>query len=121
MPKSKNPGPRPRGPIALHHHVYVIELDRSLVLLDKRFRDANPDATDQSVCLYVGQTGLTPEERFANHRRGHKYCRLVREHGQRLRPDLYEDLNPMTYEASAEMEGRLATRLRQQGYAVWQR
>ena len=44
--------------------------------------------------VYVGMTGLTPEARLANHKKGHKASRIVRKHGVRLLPALYTHLNP---------------------------
>lgn len=41
--------------------------------------------------VYVGETALTPEERFAQHLEGYKASRWVRRFGVRLRPDLYLD------------------------------
>jgi hypothetical protein len=55
--------------------VYVVELD--LVAVDGR------------PVLYVGQTSLTPEARLAQHQSGYKASRWVRQHGVRLRRDLY--------------------------------
>jgi hypothetical protein len=40
----------------------------------------------------VGSSARSPEERFAQHRRGYKSARIVKRHALRLRPDLYEDL-----------------------------
>jgi hypothetical protein len=53
------------------HRVYVIELDPA-VLEEKRFRERNPQHRPGVPCVYVGMTGLTVEQRFENHRRGHK-------------------------------------------------
>jgi hypothetical protein len=39
-------------------------------------------------------------------------------YGLRLLPELYEHLNPMPYEAAAQMEKGLADDLRQAGYTV---
>jgi hypothetical protein len=39
--------------------------------------------------VYVGMTGLTPEERFANHKAGIKDASLVKRYGIRLLPELY--------------------------------
>jgi hypothetical protein len=69
-------------------------------------------------CVYVGLTGLTPEERFANHKRGYKAADVVQRHGIRLVPELYEWLNPMPFEAASQMERDLAEDLRGQGYTV---
>jgi hypothetical protein len=63
-------------------------------------------------------SGLTPEERFANHKQGIKAARLVKRYGVRLLPELYEHLNPMPFEAAARMEIDLAEDLRKEGYTV---
>lgn len=102
----------------LHHRVYVVEL--AWEVLDKaRMKKANPACRSDLPPLYVGQTGLTPEERFAKHRSGVKANAYVRDHGVRLRPDLCGDLAPMTWAESCEAERDRAERLRAAGYAVW--
>ncbi|UCF05168.1 MAG: hypothetical protein JSV33_14820 [bacterium] len=103
-----------------HHHVYVIELDKD-VLQEPKFATANPDHGPSMDCLYVGSTGLTPEERFENHKTGYKSNRFVKRYGLRLRPLLYEEYNPLSYEDAREMEIELARMLREKGYAVWQK
>ena len=70
------------------------------------------------VVAYVGMTGLSPEERFQNHKRGLKAARVVQLYGLRLMPELYEVFNPMPFEAALEMERELAEDLRAQGYTV---
>lgn len=62
--------------------------------------------------LYVGRTGLSPRERYLNHKRGHKASRSVRKYGIGLLPSLYEHLNPLESAASVEVEVRLAEALR---------
>ena len=104
---------------APRHCVYVIELDKA-VLLDPKFARKNPDYRPGKPCVYVGMTGLTPEIRFEQHRVGIKACKYVKRHGKRLRPKLYLRYNPLSYEAAALREKALATRLRKKGYAVWQ-
>jgi hypothetical protein len=64
-------------------------------------------------------TGLPPEERFENHRRGIKAARVVRKFGERLVPKLYAHLNPMTYKKALEMEAILADSLRKRGFQVF--
>jgi hypothetical protein len=64
-------------------------------------------------------TGLSPEERFENHKRGIKAARVVRKFGERLVPKLYAHLNPMTYKKALEMESILADSLRKRGYQVF--
>jgi predicted GIY-YIG superfamily endonuclease len=78
----------------------------------------NPSG-DGKAGYYVGMTGLTPEERFQNHKNGVKAARVVRKHGVRLVPRLYEHLNPMPYERAKEMEMMLAESLRKRGYQVF--
>ena len=102
-----------------HHCVYVVELDPA-VRENHRFAAANPECSPDLPCLYVGLTGLTPEERFARHKAGIQDSPLVRRYGVRLLPDMYEYLNPMPYEAAVEMENELAEDLRAEGYGVWQ-
>ncbi len=63
-------------------------------------------------------TGLKPEERFENHKRGIKAARIVQRYGMRLLPELYEVYNPMPFEAAAQMERELADDLRKIGYTV---
>src|SRR5206468_1301184 len=76
-----------------HHHVYVVLLDAKAA--DWKTRKTNPKRDPAKPCVYVGMTGLKPEERFANHKKGIKAARVVTRHGKRLLPALYECLNPM--------------------------
>lgn len=92
---------KPRG----HHNVYVVYL-----------RDPKGDG---KAGYYVGMTGLTPEERFKNHRNGVKAARVVRKFGERLVPKLYAHLNPMPYGKAKQMEVWLAESLRRRGYVVY--
>jgi hypothetical protein len=64
-------------------------------------------------------TGLTPEQRFANHKAGRKAARIVRRCGERLVPSLYAHLNPMTWSRAKLMEGHLAESLRRRGFQVF--
>jgi len=64
-------------------------------------------------------TGLPPEQRFENHKRGIKAARVVRKFGERLVPKLYAHLNPMPYKKALEMETVLADSLRKRGYQVF--
>jgi predicted GIY-YIG superfamily endonuclease len=102
-----------------HHHVYVIELDPAIFNI-ARFRNANPERDLLKPAVYVGMTGLTPEERFAKHKAGIRANRYVQRFGLRLMPELYAYANPMPYQAARDMEVELAIALREQGYAVWQ-
>jgi hypothetical protein len=102
---------------AFHHHVYVVLLDPAVLKLP-RVRRGNPRRDPAKPCVYVGMTGLQPEERFWNHKNGEKAARLVRYYGLRLLPELFAHLNPMPFEAAAQMESELAEDLRAQGYTV---
>lgn len=95
----------PRKRASGHHSVYVVYL-------------RNPKG-DGKAGYYVGMTGLTPEERFENHKKGIKAARVVRRYGERLVPRLYAHLNPMTYDEACAMELALADSLRKRGYAVF--
>ena len=88
-----------------HHHVYVVHL-------------RNPKR-DGRAGYYVGMTGLTPDERFANHKNGIKAAGVVKRYGERLVPRLYAHLNPMTYEQALRMEQQLTEELRAAGYQVF--
>ena len=96
VPKTKTEG---------HHSVYVVYL-------------RNPKG-DGKAGYYVGMTGLSPAERFENHKTGRKAARVVRKFGERLVPRLYAHLNPMPYARAVEMEGLLADSLRKRGYVVF--
>ena len=53
------------------YSLYVIELSRE-ALGESRFATRNPDPREDKPCVYVGQTGLSPEERFTQHKAGYK-------------------------------------------------
>src|SRR5262249_56085431 len=82
MPKSK------KSPPNAHHSVYVVYL-------------RNPKG-DGKAGYYVGMTGLSPEQRFDNHKKGIKAASVVRRFGERLVPKLYAHLNPMPYARPVE-------------------
>ena len=100
-----------------HHNVYVVLLDDAVLGFSKVQR-ANPDRDPGKPAVYVGLTGLDPEQRFENHQRGIRSVSLVRRYGVGLMPELYAYLNPMPYEAAAQMERDLAEDLRREGYTV---
>lgn len=106
-----------KGTAGHHHHVYVVLLDAAAGKL-RKVQSANPARAKGQPCVYVGMTGLTPEERFANHKQGIKDAWVVKRYGVRLMPELYAHLNPMPYEAAARMETDLAEDLRKLGYTV---
>jgi hypothetical protein len=100
-----------------HHNVYVILLSPAIARL-RKVRALNPGRNSKKPCVYVGLTGLTPEERFANHQKGVKSSLYVKRYGIRLLPELYSHLNPMPYDAAAQMEKDLTEDLRRAGYTV---
>src|SRR5687767_10600932 len=102
---------------AHHHNVYVALLDAA-VARHRAVKKLNPDRKPELPCVYVGMTGLTPEERFANHKAGVKSAWVVKRYGVRLIPELFAHLNPMPFEAAAQMEIDLAEDLRRAGYTV---
>jgi predicted GIY-YIG superfamily endonuclease len=74
---------------------------------------------DGMAAYYVGMTGLTPEQRFQNHKNGIKSAGVVRRFGERLVPRLYAHLNPMPYAKALQMEAALADSLRKRGFVVY--
>ena len=78
------------------------------------------ELNDDPKYVYVGQSYLSPEERRQQHIQGPhkarsiKYCKIGK-----LRPDLYEQHNPIATRQEAErMEAWLADDLRQKGFHV---
>jgi hypothetical protein len=57
-------------------------------------------------------------ERFAHHKQGIKDAWVVKRYGVRLLPELFAHLNPMPFDAAAQMEKDLAEDLRRAGYTV---
>jgi hypothetical protein len=100
-----------------HHNVHVVLLDPAVGKV-RKVKAANQKRDRDKPCVYVGMTGLTPEERFANHKAGTKAAWVVKRYGLRLLPELYDHLKPMLYEAAAQMEKDLAKDLRRAGYAI---
>lgn len=101
----RRPGRRAsKGPVA-HHRVYVVLLE-------------NPEG-DGRCGYYVGMTGLTPERRFENHKRGYKSASVVTRCGVALAPEWYEDIPPMPYAEAALTEPALADELRDRGLLVY--
>src|SRR5467141_684522 len=101
MPKKKKRKSRKSD----HHCVYVVFL-------------RNPKG-DGKAGYYVGMTGLSPEQRFQNHKAGIKAAGVVKRCGERLVPRLYAHLNPMPYATAKDMEVTLAESLRKRGFVVY--
>ena len=70
------------------HNVYVVELHPD-VLYEGKFRKANPDYVPGKPCVYVGMTGLDPDQRFDNHKAGIKAAGA-------LQADIHRPLSPHT-------------------------
>jgi hypothetical protein len=102
-----------------HYHVYVVEL-ADKVWDVARFRKANPQWRIGKPFVYVGMTGLDPDVRFDKHKAGIQSNTYVRKYGLHLLPRLYEQFNPMTYDAARDREVELGIALRKLGYGVWQ-
>ena len=102
---------------AFHHNVYEILLDDAAAKHPSILR-LNPKRDAFKSCVYVGMTGIPVDHRFENHKNGYKSAWVVRKYGVRLMPELYEHLNPMPFEAAAQMEMELAEDLRAEGYTV---
>jgi predicted GIY-YIG superfamily endonuclease len=99
----KRPAKRARP--APHHRVYVVRL--------------NYPKSKGRECYYVGMTGLAVEERFENHKRGHKAARIVQLYGVELAREWFEDIPPMSYAEAAMAEPTLADDLRDLGHLVF--
>ena len=75
----------------MSRRVYVIELAPG----------AGPRRDPRIPWVYVGSSSRDPELRFAQHLRGYRSARLVKRYALRLRPDLYEDIEPIPGSAAA--------------------
>jgi hypothetical protein len=89
--------------------VYVIELERAA----GRRRDP------RLPWLYVGSSARSPARRFEQHLSGYKSAGLVKRFALRLRPDLYEDLEPLGSSlAAVEAETERARELASCGFVA---
>lgn len=102
------------------HNLYVVEL-RSIILNDPSFAARNINSDRTKRCLYVGMTGLSPEERYRKHIEGYKAAYYVKTYHAEpgLLTDFFECLNPMPQETAKKMEKEFAEALRKQGFPVW--
>ena len=91
------------------HWVYVVEL----------MEPAKEDGVRRKTAYYVGQTGLTPEVRYARHKAGIHANKKVQMYGVHLRQDMVEDAGPMTHLDSLRLERQLADKLRERGSKVY--
>jgi hypothetical protein len=89
--------------LKFHHSFYVILLDNAVAKHPSILRP-NLKRDPSKPCVYVGMTGLPVDHRLENHKNGYKSAWVVEKYGLRLMPQLYEHLNPMPYEAAAQMD-----------------
>ena len=108
---------RAKTQLCQYLHVYVVLLKAAVGKI-RKVRAKNPQRDPKKPCVYVGMTGLTPEERYANHKAGIKAAAVVKRYGIRLLPELFSHLNPMPFEAAVTMEKDLAEDLRRAGFTV---
>ena len=97
---------------SVHYSIYVVLLEDCIGKF-RKVKDENPRRDTEKPCVYVGMTGLDVMKRFENHKAGY-----VKKYGIRLMPELYEDLNPLSYDEAVIAEQGLARRLRAEGYTV---
>lgn len=69
--------------------------------------------------VYVGETSLTPEERYEKHKSGHRASRKVQRFGVGLLPDLAPKSAFLTRQNALRAEARTAEKLRRRGYTVF--
>ena len=101
------------------YFVYVIELDPAVAAL-RKFQAKNPKYISGNDCVYVGQSSRKPSLRFEQHKEGYKSNKYAKYYGIKLRPDLYEQYNPIpTRKDAEEIEEMLGKTLRSRGYGVW--
>jgi predicted GIY-YIG superfamily endonuclease len=103
-----------------HHNLYVVELRSEIFVRERRFSEKNPHWLPGKSCVYVGMTGLPPEERLREHHNGNHSARFVKKYGMRLLPEPCKRFNSMPYDLATVMEVELARQLREQGFGVWQ-
>ena len=101
--------------------VYVVRLEDRVWEESRQFREAKPHYPGRGGkgCCYVGQTGVEIDERFRQHKSGHRSSRLVKKYGRYLmRQKCLLDVTNSSAEACV-LEAEVAQRLRRQGWAVW--
>lgn len=97
------------------HNVYVVKLKNEI----RTQRKPRHDGKENIPCVYVGLTGLSPEERFENHKNDYKASKHVRDYGVCLMPELYEHYNSLPWELAVEVEPALAKKLHRLGFTVY--
>ena len=91
------------------YRVYVVELAFA----------AGPRRDPRIPWVYVGSSARDPELRLAQHKRGYRSSGLVKRFALRLRPDLYDDLEPLkTSKLGVEAETERARELAACGFVA---
>ena len=89
------------------YSVYVVEL-------------IDTSKPDNKISYYVGQTSLTPAQRFERHKQGGVLAnKKVEEYGTRLRQDFVCNTELMSELESLRLERQLAEKLKSQGHRVY--
>ena len=88
--------------------IYVINLEET------------PDEPDDSRgSIYVGQTALSKEERFENHKNGHKGSKWVKKYGIDINEELCESSPQVrTLQEAEDLEAKAASQLEEDGWTV---
>jgi hypothetical protein len=105
-----------KGNVRWTYVCYVIELDPAACST----RSSPCRGTDcDRIPVYVGQTATTARERLAQHKRGYRASRVVRNHGLWIRSQLARGIGELhTKHAALAAEAALGERLRARGYCV---
>ena len=101
------------------YYLYVIELEQEVIKF-RKFKERNPYFIEGKECFYVGQSSRKPELRFEQHKEGYKSNRYAQKYGLRLRPEFYEQYNPIpTRKDAEEIEKMVGEKLRKEGMGIW--
>jgi hypothetical protein len=93
--------------------VYVIELDPEVC--SRRNSPCKGDRCGRTP-VYVGETAVSAEERFEQHKRGYRAANVVEKFGLHLRPKLAGGFGEMSTQVeSRAAEAEIARRLRKRG------
>ena len=103
------------------YNIYVIDLDKSVWVNEKKFRDNNPQYILGKPTVYVGQTAHTPKKRFEQHKKGGKLSnKYVKKYGKYIKQKNIPDKNPHSSRLKVEnQEEEVAKILKKRGWAVW--
>ena len=100
-----------------NYSVYVVLLQERIGRLPS-IQLRNPKRDLSKPCVYVGLTRGRIRPRFDYRRATGELEWRVYRYGVRLMPELYESMNPMTYETAFRTAKKLAEDLRAKGFCV---